>query len=139
MKQFLFFIFCISFTYSYAQEDCFLGIGGENDDDIVEVFQLDDMQKEKMLNWSAELKIRNGILKDQAKFLLKKHVQSSPEELMAVSYKYRSLLDSMRQNLKMVDTRMLSIFNDNQYNLYMELCSGITLQPIYVNRLVDEK
>ncbi|MEP4947848.1 MAG: hypothetical protein ABJU26_09920, partial [Flavobacteriaceae bacterium] len=63
----------------------------------------------------------------------------SPDELRVMSYKYRILLDSMRQNVKMLDTKLLAIFNDNQYNLYIELCSGISLRPIYITRSVGEK
>nr|WP_299069833.1 hypothetical protein [uncultured Allomuricauda sp.] len=138
LKQLICFIVYLFFVFGHGQE-CLLGIGGQNDENIIKVFQLDDAQKEKMMNWSAELKIRNGILKEQAKFLLKKHEQSPPEDLMVMSYKYRSLLDSMKQNLKILDTKLLSIFNNRQYNLYMELCSGISLRPIHVNRSFGEK
>ena len=131
-------LLCSSF-FAYAQQDCSLGIGGDDDEAIAEVFQLNDAQLEQFKNWSAEVKVRNSYLKDQAKYLLKKHAQSSPEDLMAVSYKYRDLLDSMRQNVRMLDKRLLSIFNDRQYNLYLELCNQLTLRPIYVDRSVNEK
>ncbi len=139
MKPIIFYIFLISCFFSAAQEECFLGIGGQDDETIVAVFQLNDVQSEKLKNWGAELKIRNGILKDQAKHLLNRHAQSSPEDLMTMSYKYRDILDSMKQNSRMLDLRLLAIFNDNQYNLYIELCEQITLRPIYVDRSVDEK
>lgn len=139
MKGFLLYIFLISGLYSVAQEECFLGIGGQDDEVIEEVFQLNDDQMEKMKNWGAELKIRNEILKDQADFLLRKHEQSSPEDLMAMSYKYKDILDSMKQNVRMLDKRLLSIFNAKQYNFYLELCNQLSLLPIYVDRSVDEK
>lgn len=122
-----------------AQEECILGIGGQDDEVIEEVFQLNDDQKEKMKNWGAELKIRNEILKDQAGYLLKKSEQSSPEDLITMSYKYKDILDSMKQNVRMLDKRLLSIFNDKQYNFYLELCNQLSLLPIYVDRSVDEK
>ncbi len=125
--------------FCFAQEECALGIGGENDEAIAEVFQLNEQQLEKLRNWSAELKVRNTLLKDQAKFLLKRNAQSSPEDLLSMSHKYRSLLDSMRQNVRMLDKRLLSIFNSKQYNLYMELCGQMMLRPIHLNRSVDEK
>ncbi len=135
-------VFCFALIFSlptFSQEECFLGIGGRDDETISEVFQLNELQLEKLRNWSAELKVRNDILKDQAKYLLKRRGQASPEDLMAVSYKYKDLLDSMRQNSRMLDKRLLSIFNDKQYNLYIDLCSQLTLRPIYVDRSVDEK
>ncbi|WP_190809368.1 hypothetical protein [Flagellimonas sp. S3867] len=129
----------MSGIFCSAQKECALGIGGGNDDSIAEVFQLNELQLEKLKNWSAELKIRNELLKDQAKFILKRNAQSSPEDLLSISYKYRSLLDSMKQNVRMLDKRLLSIFNDKQYNLYMDLCGQMMLQPIHLDRSVNEK
>ncbi|MCL6265247.1 hypothetical protein [Flagellimonas myxillae] len=139
MKPILFSFLLFCSFFSYSQEDCFLGIGGEDDDTIAEVFQLDESQLEQLRNWSAEVKVRNGYLKDQAKYLLKRHAQSSPEDLMGMSYKYRGLLDSMRQNVRLLDKRLLSLFNDQQYNLYLEFCGQLTLRPIYIDRSVNEK
>ncbi|MEX0314105.1 MAG: hypothetical protein AB3N18_08005 [Allomuricauda sp.] len=129
----------MSGIFCSAQQECALGIGGGNDDTIAEVFQLNEEQLEKLKNWSAELQVRNDLLKDQAKFLLKRNAQSSPEDLMSMSFKYRNLLDSMKQNLRMLDKRLLSTFNDKQYNLYVELCGQMMLRPIYIDRSVDEK
>ena len=134
----VFLCFASSFL-GFSQQECFLGIGGKDNETITEVFQLNEEQKEKLKQWSAELKVRNDILKDQAKYLMKQHEASSPEVLMTVSTKYKGLLDSMRQNLRMLDTRMLSVFNDKQYNRYLELCGLLALRPIYVNRSVNEK
>ena len=50
-----------------AQEDCFLGIGGRDDEIITAVFQLSDSQVEKLRNWGAELEFRNEISKCQQK------------------------------------------------------------------------
>nr|WP_299384425.1 hypothetical protein [Allomuricauda sp.] len=139
MKPILITLMLLCSFFAYSQEDCFLGIGGKDDDTIVEVFQLNDVQVEQLRNWSAELKVRNQYLKDKAKHLLRRHAQSSPEDLMAVSYQYKDLLDSMKQNVIMLDKRLLSVFNDRQYNLYLELCNQLTLRPIYVDGPVDEK
>lgn len=132
-------IILISGIFCSAQQECALGIGGGNDDSIAEVFQLNESQLEKLKNWSAELTYRNELLKDQAKFLLKRNAESSPEAMLSLSYKYRGLLDSMKQNVRMLDKRLLSIFNDKQYNLYMELCGQMMLQPIHLDRSVNEK
>lgn len=120
------------------QEDCYLGIGGKDDATIIEVFQLNDEQVEKMMNWGAELNYRNGFLRDQAKNLLKRHSQSSPEDLLAMSYEYRGLLDSMKSNMRMLDQRMLSLFSNDQYNLYIKLCNTASRSPIFVNRPINE-
>ncbi|MFD2101151.1 hypothetical protein [Flagellimonas iocasae] len=139
MKTVVFSLFLLLNFSAFAQDDCLLGIGGKDDEVIAEVFQLNDEQQEKLRNWSAELKIRNGILKEKADFLIKKHEESSIEELLKVSPEYGNILDSMKQNVRMMDKRLLATLNPKQYEFYMELCSKLTLRPIYIDRSVDEK
>lgn len=132
--------FILFFTFSaYSQMDCYLGIGGKDDETIKKVFKLDSLQVEKMRNWGAELKYRNSFLIDQADNLLKRHEQSSPEVLMTMSHQYKKLLDSMQSNLRMLDKRMLGIFNEEQYNLYVMLCNQIANSPLYPTVPVNEK
>ena len=119
--------------------ECTLGIGGRDNATIIEVFQLNDIQQESLNNWSAELKVRNSHLKNKAKFLLKKHQESPPNVLMEMSHEYRELLDSMRYNSKMMDRRLLGTFNKKQYDLYVELCGLIAMDPLRVNNSVNEK
>ena len=139
LKKIFFFLLVWITFFSSAQEDCFLGLGGEDHDKIISVFQLSDEQKENLKNWGAELEYRNEIFKIRAERLLKNHAQKSPEDLLNLSFKYRALLDSMRNNLRMLDKRMLSTFNDKQYNLYIELCNSVLMSPIYANRVADVK
>ena len=122
-----------------SQNDCFLGIGGKDDKTIQEVFQLNEDQVEKMRNWGAELKFRNEIFEMRIEKLLKTHAQSSPEDLMKMSYEFRALLDSMEGNMRLLDRRMLSIFDNDQYNLYIMLCNEVYRSPIYAPRSVNEK
>ena len=119
--------------------DCTLGVGGRDDETIIEVFQLNEEQQENLRNWSAELKVRNTYLKDRAKSLLKRNETSPPSVLMEMSYEYRKLLDSMRSNIRMIDRRLLSTFNKNQYDLYVELCDVIAMDPMRVDNSVNEK
>lgn len=132
----LFFLFAISVS---AQNDCFLGVGGKDDETIVEVFNLDEEQIRNLKNWGAELKYRNEIFVIRAEYLLKNHANSSHEDLLKMSYTYRGHLDSMRSNLRMIDKRMLSTFSNEQYNLYIQLCNSVLLSPIFVNRQHSEK
>ena len=139
IKKLLFYFVVLFFISGYSQEECFLGIGGKDDETIKEVFKLSDAQVEKMKDWGAELKYRNGFLITQAENLVKKHAESSPEVLMTMSYQYKKLLDSMQSNLRMLDKRMLGIFNEEQYNLYVMLCSQISSSPLYPTSPVNEK
>ncbi len=133
-------VICLLTTFlCSSQTECTLGVGGKDDDTIVEVFQLNEEQEKNLRNWSAELKVRNSHLKEKAKYLLKKHEQSPPNALMEMSYQYRGILDSMKSNARMIDQRLLSTFNRKQYDLYVELCGMIALSPMRVNNSVNEK
>ncbi len=121
-----------------AQMDCILGVGGRDNETITKVFELTEEQQENLKNWSAELKFRNDILKDNVKYLMKKNEESSPEVLLTVSKEYGSIMDSMKQNVRMIDKRLLTSFNKAQYERYVKLCSKLALRPIHVNRSVDE-
>ncbi len=94
---------------------------------------------EQLRNWGAELKVRNALLEDKAHAILKKHPQSTTEDIVKMSDEFKVLLDSMTSNMLMLDQRLLSTFNEEQYNLYITLCSEIFRNPIYVNRTVNEK
>ncbi len=118
--------------------DCILGVGGRDNETITKVFELTEDQRENLKNWSAELKVRNDILKDKAKFLMKKNEGSSPEVLITVSKEYASIIDSMKQNVRMMDRRLLLSFDKVQYEKYLKFCAQLTLLPIYVNKPVDE-
>ncbi|MBO0341689.1 MAG: hypothetical protein VX798_09770 [Bacteroidota bacterium] len=138
MKSIAIYLFLISGFSGFAQMDCILGVGGRDNEAITKVFELTEAQKENLKNWSAELKIRNDILSDKAKYLMKKNEESSPEVLITVSKEYASIMDSMKQNVRMMDKRLLLSFNPAQYERYLKLCSQLTLRPIHINRSVDE-
>ncbi|MDT0540326.1 MULTISPECIES: hypothetical protein [Croceitalea] len=139
MKEQLLFIFSILiFFSSYAQEDCYLGIGGKDDVIITEVFELTEEQTENLKNWGAELKFRNEIFELKANNLLKNHAQASPEDLLKMSYNYKALLDSMAANMRLLDKRMLGTFTNKQYNVYIMLCNQLSRSPIYTSRSVNE-
>lgn len=114
-----------------AQEDCYLGIGGKDDETIIRVFELTSEQQANLKNWGAELKYRNEVFKIRANSLLENHAQSSPEDLLEMSYKYKALLDSIYANMRMLDKRLLDSFNDRQYNLYIQLCTTVNRSPIF--------
>ena len=96
-----------------AQQDCYLGVGGPDDQTITEVFRLDSLQREQLANLGAELKFRNQLLAQRAEYLLELHAQSSPEDLLVMSFEYRQVLDSMHSNMRLIDKKLLSLFNDH--------------------------
>jgi len=118
--------------------DCILGVGGRDNETITKVFELTEEQQKNLKDWSAELKIRNDIFKGKAEYLMKQNEESSPEVLIEVSKKYQSFIDSMTKNVRMMDKRLLTSFNEVQYERYLKLCRQMTLRPIHINRSVDE-
>lgn len=138
LKRVVPYLFLILGLSGKAQMECMLGVGGPDEEIIAQVFQLNDEQREKLKNWGAELKVRNDILRDKADHLMKQNADSPPEVLVAISQKYQEIRDSMEQNVRMMDKRLLAIFNERQYKRYVELCSELSLRPIHVNRPMDE-
>ncbi|MGD1947517.1 MAG: hypothetical protein ACFB0A_14945 [Croceivirga sp.] len=138
MTRLLLFFFWLPVSLN-SQNDCLLGIGGKDHETIRRVFQLSEIQSENMLNWAAELQFRNEVFERRANTLLKMHAQSSPEDLMKMSFEYKAMLDSIQANIKLLDKRLLGIFTDEQYNLYIMLCNQVSLSPIYTTRSINEK
>jgi len=115
-----------------AQNDCILGVGISKDETIIAIFQLNEEQAEQMINFSAELKYRNELLNNQAENILKRHPQSSAAELMVLAEKYNVIRDSMDRVQQMIDIKTLKLFNKNQYQRYLELCTEAYRQPFRV-------
>ena len=125
-------IFGLKLNVLNAQEDCILGVGISKDQTLIEVFQLNEAQKEQLINLSAELKIRNEHLDNQAANLLKRHPQGNPSELAVLAEKYTVIVDSIQKIQKMIDVKVLRSFNKKQYERYLQLCKEMIKYPIHV-------
>ena len=121
-----------------GQEHCFLGIGGKDNQTIIAYFQLDALQKDKLKHLSAELKYRNEPFLVRMERLLERHKESSPDELMKMSYTYKAYLDSLDNNMRIVDKKLLTTFNTEQYNRYVTLCNYAQRAPIFAKRQLNE-
>lgn len=119
-------------TSVWAQADCVLGVGITDDATLTGIFQLNDMQKEKLTNYAAELKYRNELLNDQLENVMKRHPQSTPSELRQLADKYKGVMDSMTSIQTMIDKKVLSLFNEKQYKLYLSLCNEASRSPFIV-------
>ena len=140
MVNYVFFLVLLP-VMAFSQEACFLGIGGRDDETIKEFFKLSNEQFAQLQNWSAEIKIRNEILETKADKLLEKHETSSPHKLRDMAYQYRQFIDSMQNNIIMLDKKMLQLFTEDQYNIYLNLCNQLYLKPLNVqpSRSANEK
>jgi hypothetical protein len=117
---------------TFAQADCILGVGLTNDSIISDVFQLNEMQHEKLVSFSAELKYRNDLLNNELQNVKSRHPQSNVKELSQLADKYKSVMDSMASVQIMIDKRMLTLFNSKQYELYRNLCKEALRSPFII-------
>jgi|AntAceMinimDraft_11_1070367.scaffolds.fasta_scaffold06867_4 hypothetical protein len=134
-----FFITILFFSLStkcLAQADCILGVGVTSDTDLIEVFQLNPIQSENLVNFSAEIKYRNEILENTLSNIRKRHLLGTIKELSILAQEYNTVMDSMALVQSMIDKRLLSLFNEKQYTLYRNLCLEASRSPFIVTPTV---
>lgn len=119
-----------------SQADCVLGVGITENETIADIFQMNDSQKEQLANLGAELKYRNELLNNRLENLYNRHPQSTVEELNQLALKYRSVMDSMELVQSMIDKKVLSLFNQKQYDLYLSLCQQASRSPHIITPMV---
>ena len=125
-------VFLFSGAGATAQADCVLGVGLTEDATLIEVFQMNEMQQEKLANFGAELKYRNELLNDQLENVMKRHPQSNATELRQLADKYKGVMDSMAIIQTIIDKKVLALFNEKQYELYLTLCKEASRSPFIV-------
>lgn len=114
-----------------AQADCILGVGVTSDSIISDIFQLNEMQKQQLELLSTDVKLLNEALNDNLAEVKSKHPQSNVTELRQLADKYKVVMDSMTNVQKVMDKKMLALFNSNQYELYLSLCKD-ALRSAYI-------
>ena len=139
MMAFLLFI-----TNVNAQADCILGVGVTSDSIISDIFQLNDMQKAKLEQFSTDIKLQNESLNNNLAEVKSKHPQSNVTELRQLADKYKNVMDSMARVQEITDKKMLALFNSNQYELYLSLCKDasrsayIVVPAVYTDSISNE-
>ncbi len=123
---------CLTSFSLMSQSDCVLGVGITDNDVIAQVFQMNEMQQENLANFSAELKYRNEVLNNQLENIYTRHPQSTVEEINELAVKYRGVMDSMELIQTMIDKKVLSLFNQKQYELYLSLCQEASRSPYII-------
>ena len=131
-KIFFFFIGMLVFSLSAQDRDCMLGLGGSSAETIIQVFQLNKEQIQKMDEWTAELKLSNKVYQEEITQLFDTHPQSKTEDLEALATKYKVLKDQVLANTKDYDRRLLMLFNPKQYDRDLELCATANRIPFQV-------
>ncbi|WP_396635159.1 hypothetical protein [Maribacter sp. R86514] len=132
------------FTNVNAQADCILGVGVTSDSIISDIFQLNDMQKSKLEQFSTNIKLQNETLNNNLAEVKSKHPQSNVTELRQLADKYKNVMDSMARVQEVADKKMLALFNSNQYELYLSLCKDasrsayIVVPAVYTDSIPNE-
>lgn len=121
-------LFCF---YGNAQ-DCLLGIGGDDAETIVEIFQLNENQRATMETLQGELEIETEGLNEQIEKLLAEHPQSKDADLIVLADKYKVLHQQIVDVSYRCDKALLATFNAKQYERYLELCKEAIRRPIAV-------
>jgi hypothetical protein len=132
LKAFVSVLFFSFFSLCLSAQDCTLDIGGKNSETLIKVFQLNDVQVAQMETLSTELDLSNKALQEDIQKLFDSHPQSTPEELTTLADKYRVLQRKMVDASWEADKKLLTIFNERQYQRYLELCSEALRAPIKV-------
>ena len=120
------------FSFLAENRRCTLDIGGKNTETLIKVFQLNEAQIAEMETWSTELAVANKVLEEDIQKLFDSHPQSNPEELTTLAEKYRVLQSKMVNASREADEKLLTIFNERQYERYLQLCSEALRRPIRV-------
>jgi len=125
--------FLLFFTHGvFSQEDCILGVGITKDSVLVDVFQLNAIQTEKLTGYSEEVKYTQDILNKTLQEIRERHPQSTVAELSKLASEYTFIMDSMFSVQTTIDKKLLVLFNEKQYTLYHTLCAEAFKSPIVV-------
>lgn len=129
-------VFLFLSSFLGISQDCTLDVGGANTDVIVSVFQLNANQTAKLESLKGDYVVQQKTLQEELESLLEKHPQSTPEELTILGEKYAVLQQNLVSLSKSTDKELLQIFNERQYNRYLELCREAIRKPIVVKPVI---
>ncbi|MFK5973314.1 MAG: hypothetical protein QM485_08530 [Flavobacteriaceae bacterium] len=85
-----------------------------------------------MENLSAELVSETKSIEDAIRTLLAEHPQSTPAELAVLADKYKVLQQKMVNVSKAADKKLITTFNEKQYQRYLNLCNEAFREPIRI-------
>ncbi len=123
-------LICAISTTRAQMENCTLGVGGKDTQLITDVFQLNDAQLHQMELWIGELGMESKLIEDEIKELFDNHPQSTQEEMLTLAQKYKVLKDRLTHLSLNYDSRVLGLFNEKQYQRYVELCAEALRKPL---------
>ncbi|SHI47771.1 hypothetical protein SAMN04487911_102189 [Arenibacter nanhaiticus] len=126
----LFLTLLASFISLHAQNDCGLGIGISDTNNIIQVFQLNGEQVAKLKEFIAALEVETRGIEEAETTLFEKHPQSTAEELTDLAKKYEALQLQMVAVSRKYDLKVLALLNEKQYDRYISLCKEVSRKPL---------
>ncbi|MET6990127.1 hypothetical protein [Sediminicola arcticus] len=118
-------------------QECTLGIGGKDVENIIQVFQLNSEQVTLLDELRKALDAETTPLEEQAKELLDTHPQSTPEELTELAAKFKVLERKIVQISRSYDQKLLALFNQKQFQRYVELCAEVARTPLKIEAVPE--
>jgi hypothetical protein len=117
-------------TWHVSAQDCALGMGGTDPEQIAKLFQLEDWQQQRMHAWVEALEAENTPLQKKLDSLLEAHPQETPEQLTALGQKFEAIKERMVGNSRRYDRLLLGIFRPGQYRKYEAICREVGRMPL---------
>ncbi|QWX82740.1 hypothetical protein H0I23_09695 [Cellulophaga sp. HaHaR_3_176] len=125
------FVFSLTSVFATSQV-CILDIGSKNSEKVIETFQLKEKQLETLKVLKDDVKLATDAIDEKVKVLLETHPQSTPEELTVLAEKHKELEEEMFGVIIEYDQKLISIFNEKQYERYVLLCNTASRTPITI-------
>lgn len=130
MNYKMLFLAWITLSGLHAQvAPCLLGTG-EDTETIIQVFQLNEQQQAQLQEWSLEVKIRQEDIAERAGGLIEAENGSGTTGLDSLATKYNALKKELLRVQADFDTRVLALFNEKQYQRYIQLCEEVDRAPL---------
>lgn len=124
-------VFLFAWAGVRAQEaDCTLSIAGKDSLVITEIFQLNESQRNQMGRWISDLNDSSRVISQKLRSLFEEHPQQTEEDLMAMSAKFNVLKERLEGISRNYDRLLLGLFNQRQYQRYLELCEEVQREPM---------
>lgn len=130
VKHIMLFVFISLISWFSNAQMCILDIGTENSEQIKQVFQLKETQITALEEYKEILNKEISTLQQQVQELLETHPQSNPDELLVLAKKHKVLEDQMFTATVTYDQKLISLFNEKQYERYLLLCNEAKRTPI---------
>ncbi|MBT8320066.1 MAG: hypothetical protein KJO90_00195 [Eudoraea sp.] len=131
-KYVIFLAFCLLVVIGSSAQiaECTLGLGGKDTEVIYQVFKLDDEQKAIAEALVASYQKDSRLIQEQVDHLFESYPQRTPEELQKMAKKFDSLKVELTNMSRNYDQKLVGLFNQKQYEVYLKLCNEVMKRPL---------